>query len=79
MEVDPKDAAVDVDLVFEDLMRAAPAVAWENSHSERVAVDVHREVCVPDARSNEDPEVRAMCFQEKGVAAKLEKSCRGSR
>ena len=41
LDVDPKDAAVDVDLVVEDVMRAAPAVAWEDSHSERVPVGVH--------------------------------------
>ena len=46
-------------------MRAAPAVAWEDSDSERVPMDVHPEVFVPDARPNEVLEVRFMCSQEK--------------
>eukprot|EP00614_Pseudopedinella_elastica_P013106 CAMPEP_0172614246 /NCGR_PEP_ID=MMETSP1068-20121228/49283_1 /TAXON_ID=35684 /ORGANISM="Pseudopedinella elastica, Strain CCMP716" /LENGTH=196 /DNA_ID=CAMNT_0013418965 /DNA_START=631 /DNA_END=1224 /DNA_ORIENTATION=+ len=57
-------------------MRATPAVAWKDSHSESVPVDVYREVCVPDARSNEVLEVRVMCSQEK--SGKLKKSCRGT-
>ena len=36
MEVELKGAAVDVDLAYEDVMRVAPAVAWEDSYSERV-------------------------------------------
>ena len=47
MDVDPKSTAVDVDLVFEGAIRAAPAAAWEESHSKRVPVDVHLEVFVP--------------------------------
>ena len=69
MDVDAKDAAVEVDSVFEGAMRAAPAVAWEDSHSERVPVGVHLEVCVPDARPNEVSEVRVMCTQEKSGCA----------
>ena len=65
MYVDTKGAAVDVDMVIEGVMRAAPAVAWEDSHSERVPVGNHLEVCVPDARPNGVLEVRAMCSQEK--------------
>ena len=66
MDVDPKDAAVDVDPAFDGVMRAAPAAAWEDSYSEYVPVDVHPEVRVPDARPNEVVEVRVMCSQEKG-------------
>ena len=65
LDVDPKSTAVDVELVFEGVMRAAPAVAWEDSHSERAPVDVDLEVYVPDARPNEALEVRVMCSQEK--------------
>ena len=66
MDVDPRSTAVDVDLVLEGAMRAAPAVAWEDSHSECAPVGVILEVCVPDARPNEVLEVRVMCSQEKG-------------
>ena len=61
--------SVEVDSVFEGVMRAAPAVAWEDSHSERVPVGVHLEVCVPDGRPNEIHEVRAMYSQEKSSLA----------
>ena len=40
LDVDPKDAGVEVGSVFEGVMRAAPAVAWEDSHSERAPVSI---------------------------------------
>ena len=64
MEVDPKGAAVDVGLVFEGAIRAASAVAWEDSYSKRVPVDVNPEVGVLDARPNEVLEVKVMCSHE---------------
>ena len=69
MEVDPKGAAVDVDLVFDGTIRAAPAVAWEDSYFESAPVDVHLEVRVSDTRPNEVNEARAMCSQEKSGCA----------
>ena len=65
LDVDPRSTAVDVDMVFEGVTRAAPAVAWEDSHSERAPVDFDLEVYVPDARPNKIFEVRFMCSQEK--------------
>ena len=65
MDVCPKGADVDEDPVFDCVMRAAQAVAWEDSYSERAPVDARPEVHVPDARPNEVPEVRIMCSQEK--------------
>ena len=67
--MDPKGAAVDEDPVFKGVMRAAPAVAWEDGYSERVPVDVHPKVRVPDSRPNEVLEERAMCSQEKSGLA----------
>ena len=69
MDVDAKDAGVEVDSEFEGVMRAAPAVAWEGGHSERVPVGVHIRVCVPGVRPNEVLEVRVMCSQEKSSYA----------
>ena len=69
MDVDPKGAAIEEDSVFEGVLRAAPEVAWGDSHSERVPVGVHLGVCVPDARPYEVQEARAMCSQEKSGCA----------
>ena len=35
LDVDPKDAAVEEDSVFDGAMRAAPMVAWKDDHSLR--------------------------------------------
>ena len=67
--VGPKSSAVDVGLVFGDSMRAAPAVAWEDTYPERVPVDVQPEVRVSNARPNEVLEERALCSQEKSGSA----------
>ena len=69
MDLDAKAAGVEVDLVFEGAVRAAPAIAWEVSHSERVFVGVHLKVCAPDVRPNEVLEVKVMCSQEKSGCA----------
>ena len=73
LDVDPMEAAVERDPVFEGVIRAAPAVAWENRHSEIVPVGVQLGVCVPDARPNEVLEVRVMCSQEKSGYALQER------
>ena len=69
MDADPKGSAVDVELASGGVMRAAPAVAWEDSYFERVPVDVRPEVRVHDARPNEVLEERALCSQEKSGCA----------
>jgi len=66
LDVGPKSSAVYVDLVFDGVMRAALAVAWEGSYSEQAPVGVHLDARFPDARPNEDHEVRAICPQEEG-------------
>ena len=53
MDFEAKEAGIEVDLEFEGVVRAAPAIAWEVSHSERVSMGVHLEVRVPDLRPNE--------------------------
>jgi len=51
--VNAKEAGVDVDLEFEGVVREAPAIAWEVSHSERVSMGVDLKVRFPDVRPNE--------------------------
>ena len=41
LDVNAKEAGVEVDLEFEGVVREAPAIAWELSHSERVSMGVH--------------------------------------